>query len=102
MKKIFEQFHIYCLPQTPKGALKKAVYLKQELEFKAPLGVWGTIFLFSIAFSSIAQQPVPASSQKKSILLTGATIHTATGKVIENGAIGIKDGKINFVSYANS
>ncbi|HTB32622.1 MAG TPA: amidohydrolase family protein [Bacteroidia bacterium] len=48
--------------------------------------------------TTIAQQPIPASPEKKSILLYGGTVHTATGKIIENGFVGIKDGKINLVS----
>ncbi len=48
--------------------------------------------------AAIAQQPIPASPKKKSILLYGGTVHTATGKVIENGEIGIRDGKIILVS----
>jgi Amidohydrolase family len=51
---------------------------------------------------AIAQQPIPASPNKKSILLINGTVHTATGKVIENGAVGIKDGKINLVTAAAS
>lgn len=51
---------------------------------------------------AIAQQPIPASASKKSVLLYGGTVHTATGKVIENGAVGIKDGKINLVADAAS
>ncbi len=47
---------------------------------------------------SFAQQPVPASANKKSVLLYGGTVHTATGKVIEHGAVGIKDGKIILVT----
>jgi imidazolonepropionase-like amidohydrolase len=95
------------LPQTPKGALSKASWKYSEIFLKAPLGVWGlnlclNIFFFSLAAPVFAQQPVPAPSEKKSMLLTGATIHTATGKVIENGAVGIKDGKINLVSDAVS
>ena len=45
----------------------------------------------------IAQNPNPASKQTKSILINGLTIHVGNGKVIENGVIGFKDGKINLV-----
>jgi imidazolonepropionase-like amidohydrolase len=51
---------------------------------------------------AIAQQPVPASVSKKSVLLYNGTVHTATGRVIERGAVGIKDGKINMVTTADS
>jgi len=51
---------------------------------------------------AIAQQPTPASPEKKSILLYGGTVHTAAGKVIENGFLAIKDGKITMVADRNS
>ena len=46
----------------------------------------------------MAQQPVPAVKQTKSILVSGLTIHVGNGTVIENGRIGFKDGKIIQVS----
>ncbi|MGZ3864661.1 MAG: amidohydrolase family protein [Bacteroidia bacterium] len=45
-----------------------------------------------------AQAPVPAPKQSKSILVSGVTIHTGNGKVIENGVIGFKEGKITLVA----
>ncbi|HWY37539.1 MAG TPA: amidohydrolase family protein, partial [Bacteroidia bacterium] len=42
--------------------------------------------------------PVPAPKQSKSVLISGLTIHAGNGKVIENGVIGFKDGKINLVA----
>lgn len=44
---------------------------------------------------AFAQNPVPASKQTKSILITGITIHVGNGKVIENAMLGFKDGKFN-------
>lgn len=44
-----------------------------------------------------AQVPAPGPKQTKSIFLWGATIHTGDGKVLENGAVGFKDGKITFL-----
>lgn len=41
-----------------------------------------------------AQSPVVAPSQKKPVMLTGGTIHTGTGEVIENGTIVFTGGKI--------
>jgi imidazolonepropionase-like amidohydrolase len=46
----------------------------------------------------LPQNPVPAPKQSKSILISGLTIHAGNGKVIENGVIGFKDGKINLVA----
>jgi imidazolonepropionase-like amidohydrolase len=48
----------------------------------------------------LAQQPVPAKPETKSILFLNGTAHLGIGKVIENSAIGIKDGKIVLVADA--
>lgn len=45
-----------------------------------------------------AQTPTPAPKQSKSILITGLTIHVGNGKVIEDGVIGFKDGKLTMVA----
>ncbi|MBN1107705.1 MAG: amidohydrolase family protein [Bacteroidales bacterium] len=47
--------------------------------------------------NTTAQVPVVAPAQKKPVLLSGATIHTGTGTVIENGAVAFSGGKITFV-----
>lgn len=47
-----------------------------------------------------SQVPVPAKSQETPIMLVGATIHTATGKIIENGSIGFDGGKITVIGKA--
>jgi imidazolonepropionase-like amidohydrolase len=44
-----------------------------------------------------AQVPAPGARQSKSVFLWGATIHVGNGKVLENGAVGFKDGKITTV-----
>lgn len=41
--------------------------------------------------------PKPAEPQSAPILLTGATVHIGTGEVLENAALGFKNGKITFV-----
>ncbi|HEV7381760.1 MAG TPA: amidohydrolase, partial [Dyadobacter sp.] len=41
-----------------------------------------------------AQNPAPAKPQAKPIVLTGATIHTGNGQVIENGVIAFDKGII--------
>lgn len=41
--------------------------------------------------------PKPAEPQSVAILMTGATIHTGTGEVLENAAMGFKDGKISYL-----
>ena len=44
-----------------------------------------------------AQSPVVAPAQKKPVILTGGTIHTGTGQVIENGVVAFSGGKLTFV-----
>jgi hypothetical protein len=48
-------------------------------------------------FQAAAQNPVVAPAQKKPVILSGGTIHTGTGEVIENGLIAFTSGKITFV-----
>ena len=45
----------------------------------------------------ISQSPVVAPAQKKTIMLTGGTIHTGTGDVITDGTVVFSGGKITFV-----
>ena len=44
-----------------------------------------------------AQMIVPAAQQSRPIALTGATIHTVTGGVIQNGTIVFDKGKITAI-----
>jgi imidazolonepropionase-like amidohydrolase len=44
-----------------------------------------------------SQSPVVAPAQGKQVILTGGTIHTGTGEVIENGVIAFSAGKITYV-----
>ncbi|HOO99879.1 MAG TPA: amidohydrolase family protein [Bacteroidales bacterium] len=55
------------------------------------------IALSLFCINTVAQVPVVAHAQKKPVLLSGATIHTGTGTVIENGAVAFSGGKITFV-----
>ena len=52
--------------------------------------------LYTVASAQIIPS-VPAPDQIKSILIKGGIIHTGTGEVIENGAVGFKAGKITEV-----
>src|SRR5690625_5351909 len=50
--------------------------------------------LLLIARAGYAQAPVPAPLQQQPIALTGATIHTMAGEVIENGTLLFQEGVI--------
>jgi imidazolonepropionase-like amidohydrolase len=55
------------------------------------------ILIITCLFQVEAQSPVVAAVQKKPVMLTGGTIHTGTGEVIENGTILFSEGKITSV-----
>jgi imidazolonepropionase-like amidohydrolase len=55
------------------------------------------LLAFALAIPANAQH-TPAAKQTKSILILNATAHLGNGKVIENSAIGFKDGKITLVT----
>jgi imidazolonepropionase-like amidohydrolase len=58
-------------------------------------------YLALLALSlSLAAQHAPAEKQTKSILIMNATAHLGNGQVIENSAIGFKDGKLTLVADA--
>ena len=61
------------------------------------------IFLltFILIISQLASQQTPASLTEESILFIGATAHIGNGNIIENSAIGIRNGKITEVSTKN-
>ena len=48
----------------------------------------------------LSNPQVPASAQKKSILITEVTVHIGNGKEIQDGAVGFRDGKIDYVGSA--
>lgn len=58
------------------------------------------LLVSALVLEAEAQSPVVAPAQKKAVLLTGGTIHTGTGSVIENGAILFEAGKIKAVGKA--
>lgn len=49
---------------------------------------------------AFAQRPTPALPQTKSILITGGTVHVGDGRVIDEGAVGFRNGLIDYVGYA--
>ena len=58
------------------------------------------VFLFCCTLG-IAQQ-TPAADQQNSILILGATAHIGDGTILENSAIGLRDGKIIEVATADA
>ena len=59
-----------------------------------------TAFAVLILITGIcAQRPTPAPPQSRSILITGGTVHTGDGRVIDEGAVGFRDGRIDYVGY---
>ncbi len=63
-----------------------------------------TVIITAIAlpFATIAQRIAPAPAQSAPIVITGGTIHTGTGQVIENGTIVFDKGKITYAGAAAS
>lgn len=59
------------------------------------------IVLTSLTLLAPAQSPIVAPAQKKPVMLTGGTIHTGKGDVIENGLIAFSAGKIIWVGKAS-
>lgn len=47
-----------------------------------------------------AQRPSPAPPQTASFLITGGAVHVGDGRVIDEGAVGFRNGVIDFVGYA--
>lgn len=47
-----------------------------------------------------AQRPAPAPPQAVSFLITGGTVHVGDGRVIDEGAVGFRNGIIDYVGYA--
>ena len=63
------------------------------------------IYILLLAFCIpiyIKAQQTPAPKQTKSVLILNATAHLGDGTVIENSAIGFKDGKITLVADART
>lgn len=58
-----------------------------------------SIFVVQITSALFAQNPSPASTQSKSILINGVTVHDGSKGVFTNASVGIKEGKIVYLSY---
>lgn len=55
--------------------------------------------LFLSAGPVVAQHPVPAPPQSRSILVTGGTVHVGDGRTISEGAVGFRNGRIDYAGY---
>ncbi|MFM9050814.1 MAG: amidohydrolase family protein [Bacteroidota bacterium] len=61
------------------------------------------LVLFSMFAGAVdAQNPVPSSPQKNSVLIMNVKAHIGNGKVIENAAIGFENGKLTLVADATA
>lgn len=63
------------------------------------------IYKFLLLFCASVQinaQQIPAAKQSKSVLILNATAHLGNGQVIQNSAIGFKDGKLTLVADAST
>ena len=59
-----------------------------------------TIALLFAATTALAQRPAPAPPQVRSILVSGGTVHVGDGRTIDEGAVGFREGRIDYVGYA--
>ncbi len=58
------------------------------------------LFALLLPTAVFAQKPTPAPSQTKSILLKGGTVHVGDGTVIDDAAVGFRNGAIDFVGHS--
>jgi imidazolonepropionase-like amidohydrolase len=56
-----------------------------------------TAVLFSTVALTAWAQPTPAPEQSRSVLILGATAHLGTGDVLEDCAVGFRNGEIDYV-----
>lgn len=56
--------------------------------------------VLTLTITVSAQQPRPAPEQQKSILVTGGTVHVGDGRTIDDGAVGFRNGVIDFVGFS--
>ncbi len=82
--------------RTTMNSGKKSSFVKNIFD-----GIVIGVIIFSLSLVSVqlstASTPVPAKKQEKPIVLTGGTIHTVSGAIIENGMILFENGKITAI-----
>jgi imidazolonepropionase-like amidohydrolase len=83
--------------------MKKTVLQeKRKVTFSYCLFLNLFILCILIINSGFSQNPIPAPDQSKSILLMNGVAHLGNGTVIENAAIGFKNGKLILVADATT
>lgn len=58
------------------------------------------LLLLLLLISTNAQKPTPAPPQTKSILLKGGTVHVGDGTVIDDAAVGFRNGAIDYLGHS--
>jgi imidazolonepropionase-like amidohydrolase len=61
-----------------------------------------TLLITGACMATSFGQPTPAADQDGAVLILGGIAHLGTGDVLENSAIGFRNGKIDFVGFARS
>ena len=59
--------------------------------------LFGAALALMLGASAAWAQPNPGAEQSRSMLILGATAHLGTGDVLEDCAVGFRDGKIDYV-----
>ena len=59
--------------------------------------LFGALLALMLGASAAWAQPTPGAEQSRSMLILGATAHLGTGDVLEDCAVGFRDGKIDYV-----
>ena len=59
--------------------------------------LFGAALALMLCASAAWAQPTPGAEQSRSMLILGATAHLGTGDVLEDCAVGFRDGKIDYV-----
>ena len=59
--------------------------------------LFGAALALTLGANAAWAQPTPGAEQSRSMLILGATAHLGTGDVLEDCAVGFRDGKIDYV-----
>lgn len=58
------------------------------------------LFMLWVGHPALAQRPSPGAIQVKSILIKGAMVHVGDGRTVDDGAVGFRNGKIDYVGFS--